>query len=106
MIQVIIIFILLLFSAIIFLAIFIVGIIAFIKRQCGRSLGRSLKVLKRAGIAMGMMVITMGGFFIFSRITAHTPAILNKEGKQLKGSVAELTQVTLNGRKEWITIRG
>lgn len=106
MIQVIIFFSLLLFFTIILLAIFIVGIIAFIKRQRGRSLERSLKVLKRAVIALGMTVITMGGLFIFSGITAYTPPILNKQGKPLKGSIAELTQVTINGRKEWITIRG
>lgn len=48
----------------------------------------------------------MGGLFLFSGLTAHTPPILNEQGKQLEGSIAELTQVTINGRKEWISIRG
>jgi pimeloyl-ACP methyl ester carboxylesterase len=37
---------------------------------------------------------------------ATTPPILGTDGKPLPGSLATLEQVTLNGRKEWVTIRG
>jgi pimeloyl-ACP methyl ester carboxylesterase len=37
---------------------------------------------------------------------ASTPAITGGDGKALPGSVASLERVVLNGRKEWITVRG
>lgn len=82
------------------------AIVAFIKKRRGWSVEKSLKALRKSGIALGVTVITMGGLFLFSGLTAHTPPILNEQGKQLEGSIAELTQVTINGRKEWISIRG
>lgn len=51
-------------------------------------------------------MIAMGGLFLFSGLTAHTPPILDGQGKPLNGSIAELSSVMLNGRKEWISIRG
>lgn len=38
--------------------------------------------------------------------TASTPAIRDASGNVMDGSIAELLQVELNGRKEWISIRG
>lgn len=97
----------LLLIAVIFLFVGITAaIVAFIKKRRGWSVEKSLKALRKSGIALGVTVITMGGLFLFSGLTAHTPPILNEQGKQLEGSIAELTQVTINGRKEWISIRG
>lgn len=45
-------------------------------------------------------------FIWVTQITASTPVIRDKNGKKVEGSIAKLTQVTLNGRKEWISIRG
>lgn len=106
MIQVILFAILLLIAAIALLVGVIAGVLAFIKKQRGKPVEKSLKALKKTGIALGVTVITMGGLFLFSGLTAHTPPILGEQGKPLDGSIAELTQVTINGRKEWISIRG
>jgi pimeloyl-ACP methyl ester carboxylesterase len=37
---------------------------------------------------------------------SSTPPILGADGKALAGSIASLESVELNGRKEWITLRG
>lgn len=43
---------------------------------------------------------------IFSQFKANTPQILDRNGREQKGSIAELRKVELNGHKEWISIRG
>ena len=97
---------LVLIATITLLVAIISSIVFLIQKLRGRLAKKSLRTLKRAGVTMGVMVITMGGLILFSRLVAHTPQILNDQGKPLDGSIAELTQVTLNGRKEWISIRG
>lgn len=46
------------------------------------------------------------GYVWVTQLTASTPDIRNEDGNRIDGSIAELQQVTLNGRKEWISIRG
>lgn len=41
-----------------------------------------------------------------SQAFAMTPPILGADGKPLPGSIAALEQVTLNGSRQWISIRG
>ena len=41
-----------------------------------------------------------------SQAFAMTPPILGADGKPLPGSIATLEQVTLNGSRQWISIRG
>lgn len=106
MIQIILLGILLFAALVILLTGLIAGIVLFTKRLRGSSLERSLNTLKKAGAALGVTVIAMGGLFLFSGFTAHTPLIVNEQGEPLAGSIAELKQVTLNDRKEWISIRG
>lgn len=106
MIQIILLIILLFAALVMFLIGLVAGIVLLAKRLRGNSLKRSLNTLKKAGVVLGVTVIAMGGLFLFSGFSAHTPSILNEQGGGLKGSIAELTQVTLNDRKEWISIRG
>ncbi len=41
-----------------------------------------------------------------SQITAYTPPIVDAAGNPVPGSIATLETVTLNGTREWISIRG
>lgn len=52
------------------------------------------------------LVIFMTILITFSQFTAHTPQILNENGTVQKNSITELCQIELNGRQEWISIRG
>ncbi|HQU37890.1 MAG TPA: hypothetical protein PLR65_15005, partial [Anaerolineales bacterium] len=42
----------------------------------------------------------------YSQWTAHTPAILGADGKNLPGSIASLEKVKLGGVDQWLIIRG
>ncbi len=65
----------------------------------------SCKVKKNMVVLLITCVIC-AGFVWITQLTASTPAIRDENGNRVDGSVAELRQVTLNGRKEWISIRG
>ena len=43
---------------------------------------------------------------ILSQAFAMTPTITGADGKPLPGSIATLEQVTLNGTRQWVSIRG
>lgn len=62
--------------------------------------------LKRNSLMLLAMIVATGGFIVFSQMTASTPPIKDELGNQVEGSIAELRQVNLNGREEWISIRG
>lgn len=62
--------------------------------------------LKKTIIVTGGFIIIIFGFIVFSHFTANTPQILDLQGKPVEGSIAELQKVKLNGRDEWISIRG
>jgi len=55
------------------------------------------------------LIITMilnAGLVIISQITAYTPQISDEHGNKPENSIAELIQIVLNGRKQWISLRG
>lgn len=65
-----------------------------------------VKRLKRSGIVFGGMLFLLLVFIVSTQLLAYTPAIKDANGKEVEGSVSELTKITLNGHKEWISIRG
>ena len=62
--------------------------------------------LKKSAVIFAGLAALMTILIILSQFTAHTPQILVRNGKVLDGSIAELRKVELNGRQEWISIRG
>jgi pimeloyl-ACP methyl ester carboxylesterase len=84
----------------------ILTISLIIKKRKGHAIRKTIIHLKRNGVILCVLVIGMFGLSLFSQVTAQTPAILDEQGKIKSGSISELTQIELNGRKEWISIRG
>ena len=46
------------------------------------------------------------GLIAISQFTASTPRIIDESGNTPANSIAELTELELNGRKQWISMRG
>lgn len=84
----------------------IIGIIWSFKKRKKASVDKiALRFKKNTRFLVSsiiLMVLTLG----FSYITVNTPKIVDKKGKVLKNSIAELKKVNVNGRQEWISIRG
>lgn len=61
--------------------------------------------LKKSAVIFAGSAVLIIILVTLSQFTAHTPQILDRNGKVLDGSIAELRKVELNGRQEWISIR-
>lgn len=59
----------------------------------------------RAAAVAGLVLVSIIAVLL-SQQYASTPPIVDGAGDPLPGSIAELTAVELNGRKQWLTIRG
>lgn len=57
-------------------------------------------------LAFGLACLGAVSVAGISQLTAKTPVIQDEAGREKEGSIAELIEVELNGRKEWISIRG
>ena len=84
----------------------IMGIHWIIKKRKNVDLNKTRFRLKRNAVVTGGLLLIMFGFITFSHFSASTPSIKNNQEKTLPGSIAELRKVELNGRQEWISIRG
>lgn len=62
--------------------------------------------IRRAIFMYSGMLVVVAAAVIASQVFASTPKIVDEFGQPLKGSIASLEQVELNGTKQWITIRG
>ena len=78
------------------------GTVCYIKH---RDSFNKAPILKR-GIIFVVIVLVLTIFIVITQLTAFTPAIKDSNGKKVEGSISELTHITLNGHKEWISIRG
>lgn len=106
MVKVIIFAVLLVIVAIMLLAIILNGIVFIIKKIKHANAAPVLTRLKKTTVITVIISILCAGFVFFTQLTASTPPIHNESGTVIEGSISELRQVTLNGRKEWISIRG
>lgn len=67
---------------------------------------REIRRIKKNGICLIIFCIFSVGFIWVTQLTAYTPAIRDENGNIVENSIAELRKVTINGRTEWISIRG
>ena len=65
-----------------------------------------IRRIKKNMIYLIIVCVLCAGFVGITQLTASTPAIRDESGSKIQNSIAELRQVSLNGRKEWISIRG
>lgn len=72
----------------------------FLKRIRGKEAVFATKEVKKGAIGMGIIVAVGIIFVFFTQLTTATPKITKEN------SIAELREIRLNGRKEWISLRG
>lgn len=65
-----------------------------------------IKRIKKVMIFFAAVMILNLGLIIFSQITANTPGIQDENGNTPVNSISELIEIELNGRKQWISLRG
>lgn len=100
-------FVVLLLAAVLSFVMVIVKLAVWLVKGCKSiSRGKLFMKIRWNGLVFGGSVLIMGILIGISQAAASTPLIKDENGRELKGSIAELTEVTLNGRKEWISIRG
>ena len=62
--------------------------------------------LKKTAIFFAVVMILEVGWITLSQITTFTPRIVDENGNMPENSIAELIELELNGRKQWISLRG
>ena len=68
--------------------------------------GKTLSHVRFTALLLCALLLLCAGFTAITQWNASTPAITDEQGNPVNNSIAELIQVELNGRKEWISLRG
>lgn len=107
MIQIIIFVILLILIIGTFITEIIIGVLLWIRNIRKKlPLNNIILKFKKNTIILGSLFISMLILIAFSHFSASTPSIVDKNGKTVPESIAELRRVELNGKQEWVSIRG
>ena len=62
--------------------------------------------LKQAALLFAAAMALNAGLVLLSQLAASTPRITDENGRTPENSIAELIALPLNGRKQWISLRG
>lgn len=77
-----------------------------IARLRKKTYSKQIVWLRKTALFFAVVVILNTGLIIFSQLTAYTPSIVDENGDTPENSIAELREIELNGRKQWISLRG
>lgn len=106
MVQILLLAALLLIAAVSLVALSVNGLLLLIKKIKKAEKKPAKRRLKKNMMVLLAAVLLCAGLVFVSQLTASTPKIVDDSGKEIPGSIAELRQVELNGRSEWISLRG
>ncbi|MFA7637266.1 MAG: alpha/beta hydrolase [Monoglobales bacterium] len=106
MIQPVIFFILTILSVIAFTRILILSVSCIIKHIKKKPKSKQITRLKRTAALLFITIILNTGLITLTQFAASTPRIVDENGNVRKDSIAEMIKLDLNGRKQWISIRG
>jgi pimeloyl-ACP methyl ester carboxylesterase len=106
MIQIIIFFFLTVLSVAVLIRSFILLAYCVIARIRKKRNEKKFISLKKTVIFFIITMILNAGFITISQLTAFTPRIVDENGNMPENSISKLIKLDLNGRKQWISIRG
>jgi len=106
MIQTVIFFILTVLSAVALAGILLLSASCVIARIRAKTNPKQLMRLKKTTLFFAVTMILNVGLITLSQLTASTPRIVDENGNTPENSIAELRELELNGRKQWISLRG
>lgn len=98
--QVIIFLILIALMVIAFTGVLLLLVYRLIPRVRNKANQKQVTRLKKTALFLAVVMILNLGFVTFTQFAASTPPI------DAENSIAELTELELNGRKQWISLRG
>ena len=106
MVPLIIVLILALVAAVALLISLITGAVLLVAHTRQKQTAKQVNRFRRALTNLLAAVFLSATVVTASQLTASTPKIVDETGITVSDSIAELERVTLNGRTEWISIRG
>jgi len=77
-----------------------------IARRRKKSSPKRLSRIKKTALLFTAAVVLNAGLIVLSQLSASTPRIVDENGNVPQNSIAELKKIELNGRKQWISLRG
>jgi pimeloyl-ACP methyl ester carboxylesterase len=106
MIQTVIFLVLTVLSAVALAGILLLAANCVIARIRKKANPKQIIYIKKKAIFFAVTMLLNAGLDTFSQLTASTPRIVDGDGSTPENSIAELIELELNGRRQWISIRG
>jgi pimeloyl-ACP methyl ester carboxylesterase len=106
MVQTVVFFILTVSAVVAYIVGLLLSVYCIIARIREKSKPKQLIVLKKTALFFALALILNAGLITLSQFTASTPRIVDENGNTPENSIAELRVLELNGRKQWICLRG
>lgn len=94
------------FSVITLLITLLVTLFLFLFKRKESPISTWTMRLRKQGIMACSLLTALLVGTVSSQWLAYTPPILNEDGRAVEGSIASLEKVSINGSKQWISIRG